>query len=143
MQISIYCLNVLTCSICGQLTLWRNDSVSDSRPEGCMFKSRQGQGIFLPVIIFFIVDKTKYWNFIYKHTVWRKNFGTYVIAFGKKKIGKCKPIHILQAIDGWPWRALDFTNGYVTKHRKCAMKTSTAYCWSVFMPNLCLPLIFK
>ena len=25
------------------LTLWRNGSASDSRSEGCVFKSRQGQ----------------------------------------------------------------------------------------------------
>jgi hypothetical protein len=30
-----------------QATLWRNGSASDSRSEGCVFKSRQGQ-IFFP-----------------------------------------------------------------------------------------------
>ena len=31
----------------GQLTLWRNGSASDSRSEGCVFKSRQGQHFIL------------------------------------------------------------------------------------------------
>ena len=29
------------------MTLWRNGSASDSRSEGCVFKSRQGQRILL------------------------------------------------------------------------------------------------
>ena len=31
----------------GHLTLWRNGSASDSRSEGCVFKSRRGHGKFL------------------------------------------------------------------------------------------------
>ena len=34
-----------------ELTLWRNGSASDSRSEGCVFESRQGQYAFLVFIV--------------------------------------------------------------------------------------------
>ena len=39
---------LLICFLCGCLTPWRNGSASDSRSEGCVFKSRRGQ-IFLVI----------------------------------------------------------------------------------------------
>ena len=33
------------------MTLWRNGSASDSRSEGCVFKSRQGQTFFLDLSV--------------------------------------------------------------------------------------------
>ena len=38
-----------------QLTPWRNGSASDSRSEGCVFKSRRGQ-------LFFILIHISYWS---------------------------------------------------------------------------------
>ena len=35
------------------LTLWRNGSASDSRSEGCVFESRQGQKVFSLTLNFF------------------------------------------------------------------------------------------
>ena len=31
-------------------TPWRNGSASDSRSEGCVFKSRRGQSVFVPIL---------------------------------------------------------------------------------------------
>ena len=39
---------IIICFYCGCLTPWRNGSASDSRSEGCVFKSRRGQ-IFLVI----------------------------------------------------------------------------------------------
>ena len=39
------------------VTLWRNGSASDSRSEGCVFKSRQGH---LPKIVIICVDHTHF-----------------------------------------------------------------------------------
>ena len=36
---------------CFYLTLWRNGSASDSRSEGCVFKSRRGQNFYFSVYI--------------------------------------------------------------------------------------------
>ena len=42
-----------TCTCLSKLTLWRNGSASDSRSEGCVFKSRQGQNLF----VFFFLSR--------------------------------------------------------------------------------------
>ena len=53
-------------------TLWRNGSASDSRSEGCVFKSRQGQfcsflGVEHISLIHNEVSKFSVRNFLYLH----------------------------------------------------------------------------
>ena len=42
----LFTLNTLKFKVVCELTLWRNGSASDSRSEGCVFESRQGQYCF-------------------------------------------------------------------------------------------------
>ena len=41
------------------VALWRNGSASDSRSEGCVFKSRQGHSLFTTNVKVDIVDNRK------------------------------------------------------------------------------------
>ena len=42
----LFTLNKIKLPVMYVLTLWRNGSASDSRSEGCVFESRQGQKLF-------------------------------------------------------------------------------------------------
>ena len=56
-----------------QLTPWRNGSASDSRSEGCVFKSRRGQGnlfLFLSVTFTFVLPISSNWG----ETAFRLNY---------------------------------------------------------------------
>ena len=60
-------LNSYNRAIMSELTPWRNGSASDSRSEGCVFKSRRGQFSFLLFSIFLtatIIITTKPKTFI-------------------------------------------------------------------------------
>ena len=48
----LFTSNILKFVVAYELTLWRNGSASDSRSEGCVFESRQGQNLFCDSFLF-------------------------------------------------------------------------------------------
>ena len=48
----LFTLNIIKLPMMYDLTLWRNGSASDSRSEGCVFESRQGQMFFSTSLFF-------------------------------------------------------------------------------------------